>query len=563
MNNKEKGISSNMNNSKENKINNIVLPIFALVSVLITIFMILAYTKDVYHSDCAGFLLWAKDIVRTSQLYPKTFHFTTAIFHPFVIFFMLIGQLFSNNDFIIHEWGEIGNLLVIIISSFILFWEDKKKAFFFCILLCNPYCWIYEDMMFYQSAYTFSAFSIILYLIGIKFYINSYDKLTKKKKIIFIFIYSAIFVGMNFCGMSNFIYTVIPGCLTGLLILILEGKTRPTEWIKSRKFTGLILSSVLLTFVSLICFKLLSKRVNYQNIVTNSGLCNGADIPKNLLTVIGNLFQLSGVMGTTNLLSIRSFVSCMAVFFTVIVYVCIPVYMLHRIMLIDDIYTKYICLFTQVSSFLILFVEICSSTLEVRYSIPVSINDFILAAFFVFQDINENEKTNTTLKKYFIFCCSIFWIMSTGVYLGATSKANYQVSFSQLINPHVSNEFLDTLKKNNLTYGYASFWNSYNNMARTNSEITFLAYDAGKPTVPYFFNNNNAQNPNYYAVDEDIYNPDNYKGECFVVVQDGENINNKYYELAKKTVKVENLNILIFEKNIKYYDELVQADLNS
>ena len=65
---------------KENKIVNGILFASMLVSICGVIYIILAYSKYYFHSDCAGYLFLAKEQLAQKKMFPERFHYTTDIF---------------------------------------------------------------------------------------------------------------------------------------------------------------------------------------------------------------------------------------------------------------------------------------------------------------------------------------------------------------------------------------------------------------------------------------------------------------------------------------------------
>ena len=125
-----------------------------------------------------------------------------------------------------------------------------------------------------------------------------------------------------------------------------------------------------------------------------------------------------------------------------------------------------------------------------------------------------------------------------------------------LFDPEVNRQFYEFLLANDLTYGYATFWNAYPITVLSNEEVFVVAHDAGKPTVPFYFNANVTDDYRYYAVSEDYYDPELHTGRCFVLVLTGETIPEQYYQLAEQTLTYEGFTILIYGKNINEYPEL-------
>lgn len=60
-----------------------ILFVAMLVSVCGVVYIILAYSKYYFHSDCAGFLFLAKEQLVQKKMFPEGFHYTTEIFFSF------------------------------------------------------------------------------------------------------------------------------------------------------------------------------------------------------------------------------------------------------------------------------------------------------------------------------------------------------------------------------------------------------------------------------------------------------------------------------------------------
>ena len=107
---------------------------FLICSICSVIYMTLAYSKFLFHSDCAGYLFLAKEQLKQGKMFPNRFHYTTEIFGISPNLLMIPFLTFLDNEYLIHEMGTICYTLLIIIAIFVLFYKEKKMAVLLSVL---------------------------------------------------------------------------------------------------------------------------------------------------------------------------------------------------------------------------------------------------------------------------------------------------------------------------------------------------------------------------------------------------------------------------------------------
>ena len=105
---------------------------FLICSICSVIYMTLAYSKFLFHSDCAGYLFLAKEQLKQGKMFPNRFHYTTEIFGISPNLLMIPFLTFLDNEYLIHEMGTICYTLLIIIAIFVLFYKEKKMGELLC-----------------------------------------------------------------------------------------------------------------------------------------------------------------------------------------------------------------------------------------------------------------------------------------------------------------------------------------------------------------------------------------------------------------------------------------------
>lgn len=525
--------------------------IFAVASI---IFIILAYSKYYFHSDCMGFLFQAQEQFKQGKLYPDRFHYTTGIFGFTTSIFMLPFVGVVKNEYLLHEIGSIIAIILVTLCIFILFHEKKEIAGMIIFLLFIPLSWTYVDMMFFQAAFINTWILILIRLLILK-KIFQIQELKSFKSLSLIVLYLLIVVFTNYYGVSNYIYVEFPLLISLIGILWIKYGLNTKKYIQEdTEKTITIFLTIIGIVISFVLFKLLCQKVGFNSSTTTGGMMSPTELCSRFNYVFCSFLSLFGIYSTGSLFAVTSIYICACYVFMLITVVLFPIYCIKNIKLLESDFTKFLVLFSVSESVILLFLIFFCGMSEGRYYLPAMLGNAIVAVFAIeILKAKHYKHFKNILYVLIVFFSFLSHLISYKDYNYA--GLNKSLSFEQLFNPTFQSDIIDYLKKESVNYGYATFWNSYQLMIMSNSTVEIAAYDEGDPLTPYYFNSN-SNKKEYYACSEDLYNPKLHEGKCFVLVREGETIDSMYYELASKQTEINGFTILIFDQNINNYEEL-------
>ena len=206
---------------------------FLICSICSVIYMTLAYSKFLFHSDCAGYLFLAKEQLKQGKMFPNRFHYTTEIFGISPNLLMIPFLTFLDNEYLIHEMGTICYTLLIIIAIFVLFYKEKKMAVLLSVLYLMPISSTYVDMLFYQGAYDYCILFMLLSLIAVRYLHKNFGSQCKKTWILGLAFYAVILFLADLTSLRNFLLFLIPLMLAYATVIFLKEGGNPRGYFKA------------------------------------------------------------------------------------------------------------------------------------------------------------------------------------------------------------------------------------------------------------------------------------------------------------------------------------------
>lgn len=530
-----------------------LLFVASILSLLSLVFIILAYSKFYFHSDCMGYLFQAQEQFAQHTLFPKRFHYTTTIFGFSTSIFMLPFVGVVKNEYLLHELGSIIAMMVVVCLIFVLFKEKKEFGAIVTVLLFIPLSLTYEDMLFFQSAYINTWILILVHLVLIKKIISRSEN-KKRKNFLFILFYFTIVLFSNYYGVSNYIYIEIPLLLSLFIDMWLKYGLDIKQFKKheTKKMLLIILTIVGLCF-SFFLYKFLCQKVGFNSSITTGGMLSPDMLCSRFAYIFSSFLSMYGISGTSSLFTLSSIYICSCYLYMFLTVIVFPCYCIKNLKYVKDDFTRFLVLFSILENYILLFLIFFCGMGEGRYYLPAMLGNAIVAVISI--QFIKRKFYNHCKNVLFVFIILFSLLSHLIAYKNFNVAGNNQtLCLEQLINPTIKNNVIDYLNEENLNYGFATFWNSYQLMIMSNSSIEIAAYDEGNPLMPYYFDINNGTE--YYACSEDLYNPSFHKGRCFVLVKHDENIDETYYKLASKVESIDDFDVLVFDQNIHTYAEL-------
>ncbi len=536
---------------------NVFLFVCAAASVVGMILYVMLFSKWTYHSDCAGYMFLAQEQLAQGKLFPEGFHYTTEIFALSPNLTMIPWLKLFTNRYLIHELGTICYALICIAFIWCLFWDNKRSAALATMLFVIPYSYTYRDMMFFQGAYLFGNLAVLWSLIAVKWLFRLKRETKPVLKVAAWIVFAAVMLLINWYSIRNYLQITLP-LLGALLVLILVRRGgRVIEWLDEPKILIIAAFTVVLAFISLNIYSSLCASIGFDNGTTvRGGLVGAGDIIPNIQKAIANILALYGVCDTSSLFSIQTICVCAILAYLFISFIVMPIMLVKNFKKIEDPFAQLLSAFAFIETFLTLFMMVfCNYNID-RYFLPVHFTQLLLYAWFAVELVKKRKATFGYWPITLTLCLAV---LVNGSYFKAIPEYWYNQPLSQMImHPAIENDLEEFFDEHDLDYGYATFWHAYQNMAMINDKVTIVAYDQGSPTTPYFFDDNDRQNPNYYAISEKYYDVEAHPGRCFVLVYPGETIPDAYYELANETIVRDDFTCLIYDYNIHLYPELTK-----
>jgi hypothetical protein len=531
-----------------------ILFVAMLVSVCGVVYIILAYSKYYFHSDCAGFLFLAKEQLVQKKMFPEGFHYTTEIFFLLPNVTMIPFLAFFDNELLAHEMGVLLYIILICILIFKLFWNDKKAAVIVVTLFLFPLSWVVIDMFFSQGAYLGECLFKLLILIAIQYLFTAEEDESVKKAGIVCVCYLATGFLVNYAMIRRIATEMLPILFAFVAMIMIREGISMKKIFKQKKLLLYSVCTFVVIMFSGIHYVLLCNKLEFYSPSFSTGLVDSSIFYQNCLKFPVLILELLGWTSTSSLFHLSAFKTCVMLVYIIVSQIVIPIYLLSKVRYISNRFMQFLVLYVNISNVVTFFVMTASGAMESRYYLPVYFNNLLLLGLIGKWVLDNKYEMLMAVPAIGLL---ILTVCIHGGYI--YSVPNEWRQDINLFDPKADRKFYDFLLENNLAYGYATFWNAYPITVLSNEEVVVVAYDTGKPTVPYYFNANVTENYEYYAISEDYYDPELHTGRCFVLVFPGETIPEQYYQLAEEMLMYESVTILVYENNINEYPELVAA----
>lgn len=500
---------------------------------------ILYCTDYFFDSDYAAYILLAREQIRTGQFFPEGFCYSTGVF-IFTPELFIVPLMFFIEDWVLcRTLAVICWNFLLLVCIFLLFrMKDmgqrkiKYMPFIIVILLCVPMGHYREN--FFEGAYV----SLLMYELLIMFFlnklINSGQELKKRYYVLF---FVAVYIA-NITGIRNIAIMVLP--LAGAIVIYLYFKhqKRLEDIWKEKKCFLIIILSVVAGGAGFVTFQLLAKMVELTSGTAGMTFVGKEGVWTNFQNLILSILDFYGTIGQGDLISISGITAAINFVVMAVCMFAVPIYYLVKIKKVQNPFWRIYILYAWMSNFVVMYMMVFTTATTERYLHTVFFHNIVLFALFLEDLFAKKEKI---LQVFWILC--LLGVMGAGhlnYYANTVNAAEADYALREECG-----EIQDFLLENDLTYGFASFWNAYENMVRSNNEVTILAWQ----TYPL--------DPFYWLTQREWYNVEEHPGKCFILVAPGDNITEEYYEVASEELRFRDYTVLVYEKNIFLYEELL------
>lgn len=525
--------------------------------------IILAFSKYFFNSDSAFFSLLAVEQIKSGKLFPPGMNYSTVNFVRTPNLVMIPFILLTGDLMLSRELAVITLWILIVLAVFWAFCPKRERNFTGAVLslslLTIPYLMKYSsewqettDQLFFQAAYLLFLFDIALALgFAHRILLLRKEDGVGRKLILYPFFVVIILLSLVNSIREDLIVW-IPLAAAFLLFYYLEtGKSLP-GMLRTKR----CLFTVLVIGISMVVGYLLCRYVSvtYWNggMASSMNFVDGYSLGEKIARFIGRLTLFFGSSGTPRLISLAGLYRAVNDCYAILLIWIIPILSLAKYRKFRSSFTRFVVLFSWISNFAIAYFAVSTGELTPRYYMSIYLLDELLLGA-VFTEWAQRRDRGTAylvglvFLLYACFCHACFWHI-----------------YSDHIGENPSEGLLSFLEEKDLDYGYASYWNSFNNMVLSNEQITILSMgdhehfdpdrdpDSDKmspyyPTVTQWLNNSN-----WYDVEQ-------HPGRCFILLEQDdslyEELEEKYYSLQPEEFTFtdeeqgKTYTILVFESN--------------
>lgn len=514
----------------------IVFVLLVLGSLGLLAFYLFYCTSYFFHSDMATRLLLASEQMRTGELFPSDWCNTTGIlvgvWELILIPFMAV----------IKNWilcREIAVMIQLILLVFCIIWFFKctgrwKLASGLCLIfMCFP-IGQYEEGVYDASYTAMVTYSILVNVLLIKIL----DAGKPGKKSLYALL-GVIILLSGYGSIRNYAVIMLPVVLSVILYYWMEYREDFAAALKKdRGHITLVVFGVFCVITLLVYRKLSSI---YPVASVNDLFTFSDQIADKMNHFIKTLFSFYGASGAVPILSINGVRICFNFIFMIMSAFVAPIYFLISYRKLENKAIKMFTIYAWASDFVVVYMMIFSGANTPRYFTTVYFHNIIFLALFL---TYLKEKVRGDIRIIvFVFLCCLVGINHLSYFSHTVREAHKQYQEEQS-----TGSLIDFLEEQDLKYGVASYWNAYNNMCKSNGEITIVSCLWDETTKELY-----PEKKFFWGTSKFYFNPANYPGRSFLLLAEGESVADRYYELASEVKEFKQYTILIFEQNLYNY----------
>lgn len=514
-----------------------ILKLMTLLLVILSIFILFVLVTfkitNFLTSDSASEVLLGKEVFSYHSLFPKDWFYSTEIRVLNIHLLVALFLNFSNNLISAKIFSNI-IIIALLICSYLLFMKSLKvrklNTFFFLAVLLTPFSLTILDMMYIGAFYAVYMIFIFFILACINFISNK--EINIKLRIFLLIISVLVSFPLGLTGTRFLLNLYVPLIISECFILWFDLKDfKQLKSVDISVFTRFG-ASLAVTMSALIGFKffksILSLKLNFYDF-GNQNFAKMDSLSSRFSSAITGTFDLFGAVSSGNLLTINGIGTALNFVFCIIL-IAMSLKLLLNISKLESS-RKALLIFFYISLacnlYTLTFTEIPMAT---RYLINSFIMLFPLGALFL--DVYSNWRS-TVIRPILIILTILCIVFS-----------QYNNSYKQDIKKDTNSNIksvISYLEKNNLNFGYATFWNS---------NITQVL-SSGKIEMG-LINDNLDRSPYLWLTSKHIYSQSYHSGKTFLMLTDSEVKQAKPELLQGSTIAthISNFTIYVYDKNI-------------
>lgn len=514
-----------------------ILTILFILSVLMVAYYIFTFSKGQMNSDTAAKVLFANQQHEKHQYFPDGFCYSTGVFVFGLENIISLFLMFIKDWMLCREVAQFVQSLLLFVAIFFFFsvMFGKKKGviggFIMVILFLLPISDVVYKLYYYEAAYTKNVIYLLLLFstAGKIFYENG-----KKRRWKWLLIFTVITVLNNF-GIRNIMLVEVPVIL-GIIVCAFDTKNKRFRITFNEKM--LIGISCAASVVGIFIYHLIERYVGWRNQINTVGFVDLDRMMKQIACLPKIMFEIYGISDSVKMLSLAGIVLPFKFIYMIASVIVIPIVWLILIKKIKNELWKWFVCYGWFSNLFMYYLAIATSAGgETIHLLSIYVNNvLLLAGIIVYM-----WESNVIRKGVILF----FMLYSVGLHIVYSVQNGEEIRKQETLDE----ELIQYLKKNDLDFGYATYWRAYKFTMLTSGDIQILAF-TNKPNIPY-----------YWLTSRDWYEPNYHEGKSFIMIGSDQILDEKYYRIAERVDRIGEYTIFIYEQNISRYPTLVADTL--
>jgi hypothetical protein len=458
------------------------------------------------HSDSAGPLNLALEMIRTGEIFPDGWTGSTGVFtfqYPIWFFLQFVSDYLVAKAFAQTLWTIIFIISIIFASKKLL--NNSSWIVALPLLLTLFSVDLQYDMLYVQCAYTATIF-MTLYTIGfLGWALPDFQTWEVKKKR---FLFTCCFLFAS-CALGIIIIEALLLPMLGSIVILYVSEYKDYKNLLTlpylKRITFLLLTILVIGGIGYFCSLQLEKLLGVIGNPSASTLAVSIEqITNNILMVVQGILFYIGFPMSVSLFSINGILSIIRLVVFVAISIVFPV-LAYKSYSTETRNTQFFLCFTLIH--VIETLIIVTMTCMVDYT---GVSRYLLTSIVLLNMVSANYIYTHYFKEEnlmsFLYSVGISVVTVVMMFPAVKSISWYQPELDSMRG------LTAYLQEQGLSYGYSSFWNAGINTALSN----------GKVQVNGVLVDSNQVHPYYWLSSKDWYEPEFHQGDSFLLLSSSE-----------------------------------------
>lgn len=509
--------------------------------------IVAAFSGAMFHSDSAFFPLLAREQLLSGKLFPEGMCYSTVLFvrtpNLLMIPFLAGGMtlLQAHNAGIIVLW---------ILTVLAIFWAFSPRrerntlaaVIASCLLmipfLTNDVAHETTDMLFFQGAYLPILLDTALILGAVHRIMLLKGSDTRRKKALW-YVVLFVFILVPLLGSIRDDLLITIPLFLALAIFYYHQSTerRIRSVLKNHRILLCLLVIVLGSGAGYVGSHLIAARVWTRGKASEMIIQTSSSFTKNILAAIdaisiyfGNTIKVPmlGVLGVYRMLGLLYMIALMLI---------VPVVALRHYDDFTSDFTRVLALFTQISNLLTALIAIATGETASRYYLTLPLFNILLLGALFSEYAARRSRRRMVLLSCVVLAFTLFCQSQFVLYYKTERFSNPCAGLSSYLQEH------------GLTYGYASYWNSYNLTVLSDAKVLCVSMGDHRGAPEQDRADYDPQYRYEWLTNTRWYDAKEHPGRCFVLLSNTyeEALAERYLPLAQSELQYKDFSILIFD----------------